>query len=433
MDERDLPSPIESLTIRGGATATAASILGGLGEPRGGARWEQPDSRGQTRPTTTDQGRELGYNGDNWSGGLCPAPRAEPAQPQDPRADHVSSLPAPLVPDQPLPPGAPPGLAAAMNPASPTASTELSTDAPTEPYAEARGERAGSAQAASAVASPAAGLVGNAASAADAAQAAQAGAPPHGQPDDGVTPADRKKYGTQHPYKPVSPDQVAEFAQMWYDPAYTIDQIARRYHAGSTTVSRWRAEFGLPDRAIAVDQAKKADNMVDVFKTGISSLKGIVAATQAQGGPVLTPTVVDSDRFDPLKDPEIVKALEQIRSEARIMSAHSDLQPLQRLLMRLSVVAATKLPVASWTGLTVIIESLQRTILNARRIEADIPLGQNDPVQLRKEAAGQLMREMRSVLSPDEQAALAKLVKAAADRLMAKGAIAETVVAEVEA
>jgi hypothetical protein len=101
--------------------------------------------------------------------------------------------------------------------------------------------------------------------------------------------------------------------------------------------------------------------------------------------------------------------------------------------MRLSVIAASKLPVTSWTGLTVIIESLHRTILNARRIEADIPRGDTDPIQLRKEAAGQMMREMRSVLSPEEQAALATLVKAAADRLMARGAVAEVLTPEAQA
>lgn len=252
-------------------------------------------------------------------------------------------------------------------------------------------------------------------------------APPPGVGPMETSAEDRKKFGRPHPYKPQTPAQIAEFASMWFDGAYKNDQIARRYKTVERTISRWRTEFGLPPRDEALRQKGEADSITGAASAAISGLNQAVAITNAMAragqpqGPAVAGTLVDPKKFDPLQDKEIADMLDDVRSEARIMTAHSDLQHLQRKLMKLTVVAATKVPTRSWEGLTVVIEALQRAVLNARRVEAEIPGSAADPVLLRKEAASQMMKELKSVLTPTEQAALATLVKAGADRLMAKG------------
>ena len=64
------------------------------------------------------------------------------------------------------------------------------------------------------------------------------------------------------------------------------------------------------------------------------------------------------------------------------------------------------------------IESLSRAMLWARKTEASLPKTAADPIALRREAAAQMMRELRSVLNVDEQATLARVMKIGADRLV---------------
>lgn len=422
-----LPRQIADLVLR---HAPDKSTTLELHEPQTWARAGQTEIGGMTSQGQTGLDAQVGYNRDNGAGGVSAAPEAAPrtSQPSS-QPDLTSPLPTGLIPDQPLAPGAPPSLAAAMgaglSPLS-TPSTGLSTVEPHEPKARARDGN----DICHSPTSPAAGLVVGDKIATE--------APPQRLaplPDLGLSAEDKKKFGHAHPYKPSTPDQVASFGQMWFDSAYTNDQIARHYRTTERTVVRWRTEFGMPPRPEALKQAAAATKIVDSAESvvkglGRSQAISHVVATQVKSQAQAAP--VDPVRFDPLMDSEVVQALENIRAEARIMTAHSDLQPLQRKLMRLSVLAATKMPTMSWSGLTVMIESLQRTILNSRRIEADIPTGGADPVVLRKEAASALFKEMKSVLTADEQETLARVVKLAADRLMARGASADTLVTEAE-
>jgi hypothetical protein len=316
----------------------------------------------------------------------------------------LQSLASP-IPDQPLPPGAPAGLSEAMgqsettpppavaaSPAAPELSTpspRLSTGAPIPPALLGRSERG------------------------------------PGEPE--------RVPGRAHPMKPVTGQQIAEFASLWSDAAYSAAQLARRYRTSERTLQEWRKDFKLPPRPEALKLAAKANSIMGAAAGVVDAaneaarLTGMMAVAPMEGQIVGNPPV-NSALGDPMLDPEIKTAMDDLRSEARIMSAHSDLTVLQRKLSRLAVLVVTKVPHHSWSSLQFTLESLSRAMLRARQVEASIPRGEVDPVQLRKEAAGQLMKELQSVMTPDEQQALAKLVKAGADRLMAKGGSSDSIV-----
>lgn len=420
MDERELPAEIGDLRITG-ASPTTPSIpsISALYEPNARAHVGETGSIERTESSPTTDLTNLDYNGAKGPGGVCVGSAAEPATAPASHPDAVSPFPAPLIPDQPLPPGAPAGLAEAMIPVMPpsvrvatdlsTPSTDLSTGVPHEPSAGAHAEQ-----------------------------------PLHTSPDTGFIDGngrnadDRKKHGRPHPNKPCTPAQIAEFAQLWYDAAYTKEQIARRYKTVERTLTRWRIEFGLPERDNALKHAGHADSitgaasaMINGLTQATTTLNAMTAGSWAPAGSTVTGQVVPA-KFDPLQDKEIAGLLADVQTEARMITAHSDLQTIQRKLMKLAVLSATKVPVRTWEGLAIVVEALQRSILNARRIEADIPNGGADPVLLRKEAAGQMMRELKSVLTPAEQVSLANLVKAGADRLMARGGDSATITAGVE-
>jgi hypothetical protein len=406
VDEQDLPDDLSKLVIGSGYHPETRDDMGlRVAQVHAGL-------------TTRADDRQLDYNGANGPGGVCASvSAADPALAAPPS-------PSPLIPDQPLPPGAPAGLAEAMgqtlaaDPGLSTPSTGLSTGAPLHPEARDDKERAESGQSRSI---PSAGINGSGAA--------------H-QADQGPA-LTRKTNGRAHPYKPLTPMAIAEFAGMWHDKNYTVAQIAKRYRCGERTVQDWRMEFGLPTRPDALKAqaevntlAGSAVSMVDAVTT---AARVQVAMARAPGQPdpgavagqIIGYPPLPPDALDPLKDQEIGDAMRDIMSEARIMSAHSDLKALHRKLSRLAVLVAVKAPRHTWDSLLFTVEGLARATLRARQVEAQIPEGEHDPVQLRKEAAGQMMRELKSVLTPSEQQALATLVKAGADRLMAKGGDAQ--------
>lgn len=381
-----------------------------------------PGTTAGSEPVTlraTDEQGYLDQNGPNGPGGVCgAAPTSEPAVPAPPPPAPVmivqdtAALATPLIPDQPLPPGAPPALATAQSRPMPpaelsTPSTGLSTSEPHEPKARAHGEQPQPPL----PMSPAPGL-----------NSVTGPALPRD-----VGPLE-KQTGRPHPYKPTTPAQIAEFAARWHDPAQTLDSICAIYKCGERTAQRWRTEFGLLPRDQAIRASLKAHDIMGSASGVVDRVNEVASLTGAMikagaMNPEIMPVPgagLPPDRFDPLKDAEIVQALEEIKQEARMMTGHSDLQGLQRKLARLAVIASTKVPVRTWDGLGAVVEGLSRTILYMRRVEAEVPSSAADPVLLRKEAAAQMMREMKSVLTPQEQQALAGLVKTAADRLMAK-------------
>ena len=209
------------------------------------------------------------------------------------------------------------------------------------------------------------------------------------------------------PNRPETPEQIAAFAKLWLDRTYTLEEIGRLYGVNKRTLQKWNSWLGLPPR----DQPEDHE-LADEAVIGAITLSREMAPNRSAARELSNPT----------DDPEIARALEEIKDAARAITLHSDLASIHRKLSQLAVLVAAKAPAQSWVGLQVCIESLMRAILNARKVEARLPFPEADQVQLRKEAAAQLFREMRSVLSDGEQAELARLVKLGADRLMQRQA-----------
>lgn len=351
MDDQSLPADLSRLVVRGSNHPAAPDQTGVRPAP---ATWGA-GMRGR--------GQQVDQNEANGPGGVCSAASAPTLAPWP--------APVPLIPDQPRAPGTPASLASAMD--APVTDTPGSPPAPTTP-------------------TPSLG-----ADASPVAKTVPVGPAAMGTP---VPNEPVKRPGRTHPRKPLTPIQIAEFANLWNDAEYTVAQIARRYGCGERTVQDWRVELGLAPHPVLV-RAR------------------VAAETKSAEGTAISPTA--PHQSDPSKDPEIVEALRDIWAEARIMSPHSDLQVIQRKLARLSILIATKTPLRSWETTQITVDGLAKSVLHARRVEAEIPRGDVDPVMLRKEAAGQLMSELKSVLTPAEQQALATLVKVGADRMMAKG------------
>lgn len=248
-----------------------------------------------------------------------------------------------------------------------------------------------------------------------------------------------KRVGKPHPWKPVTPDQIKEFADLWHSPDVTITKIAAKYRASERTIQKWRTEYGfrkkdlatkLGAEALAVADGAQAivEDMSDTAKIGQACLgaqaREIAARAQAiEDGkmPVVNGVILDPRTFknwNPLTDEEVSKLLAEIGEEARAVTGHSDLSGLQRKLSRLSVIVATKMPVQTWETLQSMLEALSRNILWARKVEADMPPSPHDPILLRQEAGRQMMKELKSVLSAEDQAALAIIMKRGADKLL---------------
>ena len=417
------PTDIDAITLRGdagmsGGSAKEPSPFDAIAISARSQQQPPLDHPGMTgSPTLKSPGHDQTNDseGDKGAGGVCAAPSAAAAPLQAPASSpEPASL---IIPDQPLPPGAPAALAASMSGVTPNLSTMPTGSEPLGAKTSAWSQQ-------------------------------QVNIPHQSvRPDSGLStkppvgPAElpppvnagpfAKRNGHVHPWKPQTPDQIAEFANLWYDPAYTNDQIARKYKAGASSIDRWRVEYGLGGRTEAMRAGVTANDIISAASGVVSRVNEMTAVSAAMDRAAARTGQVMDPKLDPMKDAEIVTLINDMVSEARIMTAHSDLQVLQRKLMRVAVIVNGRAPVQSWAGLALVMEGLSRTILYARRVEAEIPSSSADPVLLRREAAGQLMRELKSVLTPEEQNTLATIVKAGADRLMKRGGDAGTIAAEV--
>jgi len=256
-----------------------------------------------------------------------------------------------------------------------------------------------------------------------------------------------KAHGLTHPWKPRTPAQIAEFAALWHNLDVSLPHIAKRYRANVRSIQKWRKEFKLRSRDVVrelgAEAAKLSAGTDQIVKTmteagqvsaemikaqtalGID-LGSRAAETQAaiargdliplHDGTLVDPQVVRN--WNPMKDPEIAALVEEVRREARMITQHSDLTAIQRKLAKVSILVSTKMPVYTWETLHTIIEGLSRSVLWARKVEADIPQSGADPVLLRQEAGRQLFRELKEALSKEDQEALAVLVKRGADEIM---------------
>lgn len=245
----------------------------------------------------------------------------------------------------------------------------------------------------------------------------------------GVTQVARKPLvkitGRTHPYKPRTPAQIEEFSALWLDVAVPLADIARRYQAGERTVQIWRREFSLPRRddlarGQGSAQMPPSPGVAPWPEPGsLTPVKTMASAAPRPPGAASGGEVVPKRPTDPLDVPEIAALLAEIRDEARKMTAVSALRPLRRKVSKLAALASASTP-HNWATLHAMAQEQARALLWAEHCEAKLPDVEADAQQTRKDAASQLMKELKSVLTPEEQAILARVVKAGADRLIAR-------------
>lgn len=398
VEDDSLPIDLQSMSVGGTEQPRNPQKMGAIGGPR-------------STPTEIDHrlrvdGQQLDYNGDNGQGGVC-ASKPPADLPPSP-----SPAPAPLIPDQPAAPGAPAALAAAMGSPLPAAD-DLST--PSTGLSTGTGGIAGisrsSVQQSKQPVDPFAAVTASRTPTPDSAEAPRAAAPsrPTSPAKPAVGPAAQKPEVRTIPTgagrRPKTNAEIAEFADNWLNPAFTVRQVADAYGvAALSTIRAWRVAFGLPEHPLPVKDA--VDGQLMPFANQLLN--------------------------EPHKDPEIMEAVRDVLAEARMMTSHSDAQVLQRKLTRITVIAAAKMPLRSWEGVVATFDSLSKSTLHMRRVEAEIPRGDVDPVALRQEAASILFKEMKSVLTDEEQGILADVVQKASDRLMARGGDHASVTASVE-
>lgn len=230
--------------------------------------------------------------------------------------------------------------------------------------------------------------------------------------------------GHAHPWKPRSPAQVAEFETLWRNLTVPLAAIAKRYQAGERTIQGWRKDFGLPGRdELARAQARGEIAASTGIRVTTAPPETIGSAGYSAATPRPEPSVTGAAPrrpADPLDVPEIAALLAEIGNDARQVTAISDLRPLRRKLTKLTALASASAP-HNWSSLHTMAQEQSRALLWAETCEAKLPKAQETIRQLRASAAGQLMHELKSALSEEDQQALAVLVKRGADVLMARG------------
>jgi hypothetical protein len=126
-----------------------------------------------------------------------------------------------------------------------------------------------------------------------------------------------------------------------------------------------------------------------------------------------------AERWDPMKCPAIAAAQDEIVAMIMEMTVSSPVRPLTRRAARLAALVAAKAPVASWPAAFAMGESLFRMFMAMEKSEAKLPRDVGDMTAFKRQVAAQMMCELKAVMSPEEQEALAKLVTEGGRRIMA--------------
>lgn len=224
---------------------------------------------------------------------------------------------------------------------------------------------------------------------------------------------------TTHPRKPRTPHEVSEFEALVRSDILTMEEIGKRYGTSERTIHRWAGEFGVgnirrrragfrgPFRAGARDIARSTVRAVEE----IGKLAGL-------GTPG-----VRRDVASPTDDADVAGVLDEIRRLSLETRTTADMAKLQVPILRLLCLLTAKAPHHTYWSLFGSAQELFRLILCARKVEGDLPPAHN-PATLRQEAARQLMQELGSVMSHEEQQVFGRMLNVAADRIDAQRLLA---------
>ena len=233
------------------------------------------------------------------------------------------------------------------------------------------------------------------------------------------------KKGIHTEYHPDTPEKIAAFIRLWHDPEYTVLALSKRYRVTVSTVAHWRKRFGLQAKSKAEALGDSVVNsLVETARASkVMAEVAVSSAARTVEAQVLAGTASGArDLYNPMTDPEIAQIIAEMGRMSREVTPHSDLAAMCRLNLKLLTLATTKLPHNSWSTMILHFEAQLNMMLRVRKIEAELPEGAGDPGALRREAANEMIAEIKSVLSEDEQKTMAGLIAEAATRLRAKAA-----------
>ncbi|MFH2203109.1 MAG: hypothetical protein ABIJ96_08355 [Elusimicrobiota bacterium] len=203
-----------------------------------------------------------------------------------------------------------------------------------------------------------------------------------------------------------------------------MGDIAALYGVTTRQIRRWRESLGLTDRNVIRNLEPGAASMVRQAEATGKTVEEIArdAIQRRYGGEGGQGTAgpMPMEAHGPLQNEEIKAAMEVFRQRAAEIDSTSDLYVLQRAALKVYALVVALNPKRTWSGDADAMKAVVKTTAWTRKLEAGLPSGPKDEQALRKEAATQLMRELKEALDPADQEVLAVLVKKGADKIMAQ-------------
>lgn len=188
------------------------------------------------------------------------------------------------------------------------------------------------------------------------------------------------------------------FIELWAQPGLSVAAIAAQLGIGVRAVNKRANGLGLPPKGQRVGRLGRLSGQ----------LMRAVGAAGEEPGEEVPPWMAD---------PELRPLFDELWEGLRMARTAQDLARLRPLQLRIHGMTALRFPWA--LDLLQVLAEATKLVLTTQKVEAELPAA-NDPVVLRQQAAQQLMREIGSVLGPDEQDELARMLRVATDRLMAR-------------
>lgn len=189
-----------------------------------------------------------------------------------------------------------------------------------------------------------------------------------------------------------------EFVALWNRPDLSARAIAEKLDRTVRAVNKRAQTLNLPPKGVRATKAMKIRAQL------------VQAAMPAADG-------VPDPRTPWLADPDIRPVFDLYWSGLKAAQKGEDLVRLRPIQLKLHAMVAAKYPWAVDCLRT--LAETSKLLLFAQKVEATMPPA-HDPAVLRQEAAKQLMLEIASVMSQEEQRALGDMIKVAADRLALK-------------
>lgn len=195
--------------------------------------------------------------------------------------------------------------------------------------------------------------------------------------------------------EPIS-DQA--FIDLWSQPGLSAAAIAAQLGIGVRAVNKRASGLGLPVKGQRAGR--------------LGRLSGQLIRAMGTGGGE------QGEEVPPwMADPELRQLFDELWEGLRTARTAQDLAHLRPLQLRIHAMTALRFPAA--LDLLQVLAEATKLVLTTQKVEADLPVDR-DPVHLRQQAAQQLMRELGSVLNLTEQEELGRMLKVAADRLVAR-------------